>query len=918
MSGIYNSVADFAQWLFLTSIKSTVIVALIMIIRLIFRDRLSAQWRHTLWFLLIIRLILPFDLPSDISIYNLAPKVQYRPAPSKSVTWMNALTTPVSSTAPKTSDASASLSAQKVVEREEPLSPITLSHIVILIWSSVAIIILFYALLINLNLRLNLKKSKLILDKRIVEILESCKKRINVNIPIFVYATSGIDSPFWYGFLRPRIFLPVHLLDSFSEKNLEHIFLHELAHYKRFDLQVALLQTILQSLYWFNPFVWYSFWKMRADRELACDELVLKVLGNEESESYGHTLVSLLKSVKHNRLVPVTIGLSDDHHNLKRRVNMIANFTKKPVIWSIIGLVVFVLTASTALTSAKVGNVHATITVRGTQPSEYYVGIFNPRMDDDLRVAMGEPLDYQKINENEVTFNVEPGRYAIAAWAFGYEYTYQNFIVPDNKTEFHFDIELAPKGLPETFTKVLLIGDFCAWEVDDAWPMEKDGDVWRIKPFKGMRMGSQYKFILDIPGPHAPGWVPYLYRYSPAIPSAEVALDYTTFNHIRDTEEIVFDPGVFVTPMEKGKVTIKGGKTEQQYADFMDDFLQFQKNQRNVQESLPKEDPEKWYQERKHDYTSFAQDYPTPLQSIVFEEWLVRYSWHHPFFIHLRELAQSGADSTELRSYFSSQDFIDYVTEMDTQFKYIDMKSPLFNGDIANVLLALDRYIREASADTQEKLPVKAGYYEKMLLDFSKAKKYAASENILYSIISQYVQLSKKEPKYTKKARDLIERIRQDHPDGLYVKNVIDKLENELNLAIGANAPDFEVETLSGQTFKLSDRRGRFVFIDFWGSWCGPCRSETPNILKLVHSISTDTLVVIGLANDNEKALTTYIKEANIIYENALLPEEIEDSYGISAFPTTYLIAPDGSIIGKDLRGSTLVEQVRQSIDTFN
>ncbi|MBN1480024.1 redoxin domain-containing protein [candidate division KSB1 bacterium] len=915
MSEIFDSIADVAQWLFLTSVKSTVIIALIMIIRLLFRDRLSAQWRHALWFLLVIRLMLPVDLPSDISIYNLAPKVQYRPAPSARDKWTGALRRPASTPSPIASNAPTATFTEHPVEQIS--NSMSLANIMISIWLIVALGILFYAILVNFNLRFNLKKSQLMLDKKIVGILERCKQRMNVNIPIFVYTTSGINSPFWYGFLRPRIFIPVHLLDSLSEKNLEHIFLHELAHYKRFDLQVALLQTILQSLYWFNPFVWYSFWKMRADRELACDELVLKILGKEESDSYGRTLVSLLKSVKHNRIVPVTIGLSDDRHNLKRRVKMITNFTKKPVIWSIIGLVVFVLAASTALTSAKVGNVHATITVRGEQPEQYHIGIYNPRMNDDLRVPMGEPLDFRTTVDNQVTFNLEPGRYAIVAWAFGYEYEYQNFIVPDNKTEFQFEFELAPKGLPETYEKVLLIGDFCAWEVNGALPMKKDGDIWRITPSTGMRMGTQYKFIIDIPGPHPPGWVPYLYRYSPAFPSAEVVKDYTTFNHVRDTEEIIFDPGVYVTPMQEGQVVAKGSKTSQQYVAFMDKFIDFMESVSEAHQSLRQENPVQWYHNIKDEFDSFAQDYPKPLHTILYEEWFDDYSWYHPFLINMRDIYKAGADSTQLQALFLTREFEDYVDDMIAQLEHINMSSPLFDGEITNCLLYIDHFINEAPHDVQDKLPIRAGHFEAMLLDFTQSKKHPANEKVLYEIIRLYVQRTEREPEYAEKAKDLFARIRKEHPDGWYVKNVIDKLANELRLLPGAPAPDFEVETLSGRTFKLSDQRGKFVFIDFWGTWCGPCRGETPNMLKLEASVSHDSLVVLGLARDDEKSLKAYITEEKVTYPNAILPEEVETQFGINAYPTTFLLDPNGKIIAKNLRGARLVELVREKISEY-
>ena len=76
---------------------------------------------------------------------------------------------------------------------------------------------------------------------------------------------------------------------------MKHIFLHELAHYKRNDVIISCVTTILQIIHWFNPIIWFAFYRMRIDRELACDEMTLNRIGAAQSKSYGQTIISLLR-----------------------------------------------------------------------------------------------------------------------------------------------------------------------------------------------------------------------------------------------------------------------------------------------------------------------------------------------------------------------------------------------------------------------------------------------------------------------------------------------------------------------------------------------------------------------------------------------------------------------------------------------
>jgi cytochrome c-type biogenesis protein len=123
----------------------------------------------------------------------------------------------------------------------------------------------------------------------------------------------------------------------------------------------------------------------------------------------------------------------------------------------------------------------------------------------------------------------------------------------------------------------------------------------------------------------------------------------------------------------------------------------------------------------------------------------------------------------------------------------------------------------------------------------------------------------------------------------------------------GIAAPDFTIATLCGENFKLSDHKGKFVFIDFWGTWCGPCVGEVPHLIELAETIPTDQLVVIGLSvGDTEEKLNTFIAEKKINYKNAMCNDEIQQEFGVNSFPTTFLIDKEGNIVAKNLRGNLL------------
>jgi peroxiredoxin len=157
--------------------------------------------------------------------------------------------------------------------------------------------------------------------------------------------------------------------------------------------------------------------------------------------------------------------------------------------------------------------------------------------------------------------------------------------------------------------------------------------------------------------------------------------------------------------------------------------------------------------------------------------------------------------------------------------------------------------------------------------------------------------------------------LKKKYPNYSGVKNgSIDKVLKTFNIVIGSPAPEFSVLTLDGKEVSLASLKGKYVFLDFWGTWCGPCVGEIPNVKKLHESISADELVVIGVCSDNEKSVRDFIEKNDVKYNNAMASDKIMSDYGIRSFPTTYLIGKNGEIVGKNFRGSNLVDMVKAAM----
>lgn len=124
--------------------------------------------------------------------------------------------------------------------------------------------------------------------------------------------------------------------------------------------------------------------------------------------------------------------------------------------------------------------------------------------------------------------------------------------------------------------------------------------------------------------------------------------------------------------------------------------------------------------------------------------------------------------------------------------------------------------------------------------------------------------------------------------------------EQQSTLAAGTAAPDFELKSLDGKNVKLSDYRGKAVLLNFWATWCAPCKIEMPWFVELNKKYQAQGLVIVGVAMDDsgEGEIAKFAKEEGVNYPILLGKDSVGDAYGgVQFLPSTFYISRDGKIV---------------------
>jgi len=351
----------FFEWLLRTTLQASLLIFLILLFRLILRGRLGVRWHYCLWLLLLIRLVMPWAPESRISIFNLIPplaghsRAEFVPADIADDSFNSDLVVVGinESTAVSMAGVPQEIPEAITATPEEPVFW-GLAAMLPLIWFIGALTLAVYVCASHFNLLRTIKKGYPLTERKILDLLEKCKSQMGIRTILRIVVTDRVKGPALFGFIRPRLLLPRGMIEAFSFEELRCIFLHELAHLKRHDIFVSYLVSMVQILHWFNPLIWLAFYRMRADRELACDALVLSTMNTDEPKKYGQAIISLVELFYQNRLLPGMVGIMENKSQLKRRISMIAKFKKDSKKFTLPAVLLILMIACISLTNAQV------------------------------------------------------------------------------------------------------------------------------------------------------------------------------------------------------------------------------------------------------------------------------------------------------------------------------------------------------------------------------------------------------------------------------------------------------------------------------------------------------------------------------------------------------------------------------------
>lgn len=331
------NMANFMIRFLLCNVLISGIIGILLIAKWVFRNNLSSRMQYNLWLLLLGLLavpFMPFRLVSFPQIFSWLSSVQNSTTSHADVGTNNVMNTDLSGTTNWMNDFALSVN--------HDTSSVT-GYILLSIWIVGMLVMMILVIKSSLRLR-TIKRSALPLQNpKVRRLYNRCLNEMKIIRNIPVYSTAFLKSPIIVGFLKPCIYLPIHLISDYHESDMRYMLLHELQHYRHKDAIANYLMNFAGVLYWFNPFVWFALREMRNDREVACDTSVLKMLEEDDYEDYGNTLINFIEKVSFSPF-PFAANLSGNMKQMKRRIINIASYEKPTFCKKLKGMTAFILT----------------------------------------------------------------------------------------------------------------------------------------------------------------------------------------------------------------------------------------------------------------------------------------------------------------------------------------------------------------------------------------------------------------------------------------------------------------------------------------------------------------------------------------------------------------------------------------------
>ncbi|MFA6701552.1 MAG: TlpA disulfide reductase family protein [Dysgonamonadaceae bacterium] len=239
-------------------------------------------------------------------------------------------------------------------------------------------------------------------------------------------------------------------------------------------------------------------------------------------------------------------------------------------------------------------------------------------------------------------------------------------------------------------------------------------------------------------------------------------------------------------------------------------------------------------------------------------------------------------------------------------------------GDQRKITTKLDKFMNEFSTLrangelTEEKNQELMIQYDLLINQYDSVNYIFTKENI-QNPLGEFLFVSNGPSFSPEKQRELINLSSESLKAKPFVKDMIAYLDNYEKVAIGKTFADFSSKDVAGNDVSLSDYagKGKYVLVDFWAAWCGPCRREMPNVVNAYKKYKNKGFEVVGVSLDQSKEdWVKGLKELNMTWPQMsdlkYWDSEVVNLYAIKGIPHTILLDKDGTIIAKDLSGAAL------------
>ena len=230
--------------------------------------------------------------------------------------------------------------------------------------------------------------------------------------------------------------------------------------------------------------------------------------------------------------------------------------------------------------------------------------------------------------------------------------------------------------------------------------------------------------------------------------------------------------------------------------------------------------------------------------------------------------------------------------------------------------------------EAQQKLGLEIEQTQMAFENEMKKRAAAAKDPILALYFTSFLG----QDRYPDENKKMVERLQKEAPTSSYTQEIVEQYNKNLqqlqaqqayqkmesSTAIGATAPELSFKNPEGKVLKLSELRGKVVLVDFWASWCRPCRMENPNVVAAYKKFKDKGFAIYSVSLDqNADSWKAAIGQDGLAWPNHVSDlkgwqSEPAHLYGVQSIPAQFLLDKDGKIVAKNLRGEQLEQKLAE------